>query len=76
MKLYFDKFGLCDGYVYYRCVISKLLLVGVILFMWFVNDYKVRGFVEVVMWLRFMVWGCKKFVCVYENFWCFVKFGN
>ena len=47
LKLYLDKLGPRDGHVYYRCVTSKLLSAGATLPTWLVNDYKVRGLVEV-----------------------------
>lgn len=41
LKLYLDRLGPCDGYVYYRCVAAKLLSCGAALPTWLVNDYKV-----------------------------------
>ncbi|XP_015761329.1 PREDICTED: nuclear pore complex protein Nup160-like [Acropora digitifera] len=40
LKLYLDRLGPCDGYVYYRCVAAKLLSCGAALPTWLVNDYK------------------------------------
>lgn len=43
LKLYLDRLGSRDGYVYYRCVATKLLAAGATLPTWLVNDYKVRS---------------------------------
>ncbi|CAH3174338.1 unnamed protein product [Porites lobata] len=40
LKLYLDRLGSRDGYVYYRCVATKLLSAGATLPTWLVNDYK------------------------------------
>jgi len=40
LKLYLDRLGSRDGYVYYRCVAAKLLSAGAFLPTWLVNDYK------------------------------------